>query len=147
MAVDSTPERSFSLLFRSSLAALATTGCAPLLPRCGVVIIARNNTIVAGVGTRDDTVFPDPATLQWDANNLRQESRRGVIENMADKIVDLATRDAGVFFYSFAHSELGRAGDGPPSLWLATTQASRVELQGNSGTAGRQYLPVSQDSP
>jgi hypothetical protein len=27
MAVDSTPDRSFSLLFRSSRAALATTGC------------------------------------------------------------------------------------------------------------------------
>lgn len=101
-----------------------------------VVIIARNNTMVASQGTRDDTVFPDPASLKWDSNELRQESRRGVIENMAEKIVDLATRDAGVFFYTFAHSELGRAGDGPPSLWLATTQASRIELVGNSATAG-----------
>jgi hypothetical protein len=101
-----------------------------------IIIIARNNTMVAGQGTRDDTVFPDPASLRWDANELRQESRRGVIENMAEKIVDLSSRDAGVFFYTFAHSELGRAGDGPPSLWLATTQASRIELVGNSTVAG-----------
>jgi hypothetical protein len=112
-----------------------------------VVIIARNNTMVAGVGTRDDTVFPDPVTLQWDSNNLRQESRRGRIENMAEKIVDLSARDAGVFFYTFAHSELGRAGDGPPSLWLATTQASRIELQGNSGTAGALQLATNDVAP
>lgn len=101
-----------------------------------IVVIARNNVIVAGVGTRDDTVFPDPVTLKWDANDLRQESQRGVIENMSEKIVDLVTRDAGVFFYSFSHSELGRAGDGPPSLWLQTVQSSRVEIQGNATTAG-----------
>src|SRR3546814_6497223 len=38
MAVDSTPERSLSLLLRTSRAADATTGCGPS-PRCGVVII------------------------------------------------------------------------------------------------------------
>ena len=45
MAVDSTPERSFSVLFSSSRAAEATTGwtCgASLLPRWLVVIIARS---------------------------------------------------------------------------------------------------------
>ena len=40
MAVESTPERSFSLLFNSSRAAEAITGWAPAAPRCGVVIIA-----------------------------------------------------------------------------------------------------------
>ena len=39
---DSTPERSFSHLFSSSRAALATTGCDAASPRCGVVIIARS---------------------------------------------------------------------------------------------------------
>lgn len=101
-----------------------------------LVFIARNNTMVAGVGTRDDTVFPDPVSFKWDGNELRQESQRGVVENAHEKIVDLVTRDTGVFFYTFAHSELGRAGDGPPSLWLATTQASRIEIVGNSATAG-----------
>jgi hypothetical protein len=101
-----------------------------------LIFIARNNTMVAAQGTRDDTVFPDPVSFKWDNNELRQESRRGVIENMHEKIVDLTTRDTGVFFYSYAHSELGRAGDGPPSLWLATTQASRIEIVGNSTVAG-----------
>ena len=41
MAVDSTPERSLSVLFSSSRAAEATTGWTPASPRCGVVIMAR----------------------------------------------------------------------------------------------------------
>jgi hypothetical protein len=107
-----------------------------------ILIIARDNA-----GVRLDTVFPDPATLQWDANNLRQESRRGVIENMSEKITDLVTRDAGVFYYSFSHSELGRAGDGPPSLWLATVQSSRIELQGVTGVAGGLQIVTNDVAP
>jgi len=42
MAVESTPERSFSLLFSSSRAALAITGWTPAFPRCAVVIMARS---------------------------------------------------------------------------------------------------------
>ena len=49
MAVESTPERSFSDLLSSSRAAEATTGCGPALPRCGVVIIA---TSVVSIGRR-----------------------------------------------------------------------------------------------
>src|SRR3546814_7758462 len=40
IAVDSTPLRSFSDLLRSSLAALAITGCGPASPRCAVLIMA-----------------------------------------------------------------------------------------------------------
>ena len=49
MAVESTPERSLSDLLSNSLAAEATTGCGPCLPRCGVVIIA---TSVVSIGRR-----------------------------------------------------------------------------------------------
>ncbi len=48
MAVESTPERSFSLLFRSSRAADATTGWGRS-PRWGVAIMARK---VASIGRR-----------------------------------------------------------------------------------------------
>ena len=58
MAVDSTPERSFSLLFRSSRAALATTGCTPLSPRCGVVIIARNVVSIGRLGSERKLATP-----------------------------------------------------------------------------------------
>lgn len=112
-----------------------------------IIILARNNTMVAGVGTRDDTVFPDPVTFQWDNNQLRQESQRGVVENLHEKITDLISRDAGVFGYSFSHSELGRAGDGPPSLWLATVQSSRIELQGNSATPGALQIITNDIAP
>ena len=58
MAVDSTPDRSFSLLFRSSRAALATTGCTPRSPRCGVVIIARNVASIGRLGSERKLATP-----------------------------------------------------------------------------------------
>ena len=61
MAVDSTPERSFSLLLSSSRAALATTGCTPACPRCGVVIIARSVVSIGRFGS--DRKLATPASV------------------------------------------------------------------------------------
>ena len=58
MAVDSTPERSFSLLLSSSRAALATTGCAPFVRRCGVVIIARSVVSIGRFGSERKLATP-----------------------------------------------------------------------------------------
>ena len=61
MAVDSTPERSFSLLFRSSRAAEAMTGCGPVSPRWAVVIIARRVVSIGRFGS--DRKFVTPANV------------------------------------------------------------------------------------
>ena len=58
MAVESTPERSFSLLLRSSRAADAITGCGPALPRCAVVIIARSVTSIGRFGSERKPATP-----------------------------------------------------------------------------------------
>ena len=58
MAVDSTPERSFSDLFSSSRAALATTGCTPRSPRCDVVIIARSVVSIGRFGSERKLATP-----------------------------------------------------------------------------------------
>ena len=60
MAVESTPDRSFSLLFRSSRAADATTGCG-LSPKWGVVIMARNVVSMGCFGS--DRKFATPASV------------------------------------------------------------------------------------
>ncbi len=61
MAVESTPERSFSDLLSNSLAALATTGWTPSSPRCGVRIIAVS---VASIDRRgSDRKFATPASV------------------------------------------------------------------------------------
>src|SRR4029450_3287513 len=60
MAVESTPERSFSGLFRSSRAADATTGCGRL-PRCGVVIMARSVVAIGRLGS--ERKFATPASV------------------------------------------------------------------------------------
>ena len=58
MAVLSTPDRSLSDLFNSSRAALATTGCTPASPRCGVTIIAANVCSIVRVGSDRNDATP-----------------------------------------------------------------------------------------
>lgn len=116
------------------------------LPRVGnlirnLIIIARSNA-----GARDDTAFYDTITFQWDARVLYQESRSLRIRNMWERLVDTG-RDAGVFVYSFSHSDMGRSGDGSPVLWLPTVQSSRLELQGNASIAGSLQILTNDIAP
>jgi hypothetical protein len=97
-----------------------------------VLVIARNAT-----GVRVDTVFPDPATLAWDARALRsQDSQNYFAERVRAKLPDLTARDAGVFVYPFGDSDHGAIGDDDPTLWLPTVQSTRLEINGNSAVAG-----------
>jgi hypothetical protein len=52
------PERSFSLLLRSSRAAPGTTGCTPFCPRCGVVIIVRSVVSIGRFGSERKLATP-----------------------------------------------------------------------------------------
>lgn len=96
-----------------------------------IIVIARNAT-----GARDDTVMPDPITVQWDARVLHQVSQNYQRQVMFERIENLFARDAGVFIFSFDHSEEGRSGDGPPNLWIPTVQSTRLEVDGVAATAG-----------
>ena len=58
MAVESTPERSFSLLFKSSRAALAITGCGPASPKWAVVSIARSVVSIGCLGSERKLATP-----------------------------------------------------------------------------------------
>jgi hypothetical protein len=87
-------------------------------------------------GTRSDDSFPDSVRFVWDANTLVDQSRRGNRETVNERLnSDLGLPD-GVFAYTFDNSLLNRAGDGLPSLWLATVQSSRMELQGTTTQEG-----------
>lgn len=107
-----------------------------LLPRVGnlirmLIVIARN-----GAGARVDTVFPDPATLQWDARTLRLDTQTVMIQNLAETVPALSARDAGVFAYLFNDADHNMVGDDTPTLWLPTVQSSRIEIDGPSAVAG-----------
>jgi hypothetical protein len=109
-----------------------------LLPRVGnlirnILIIAR--TTAAGT-PRDNTVFPDPPTLAWDARSLRNDSQNYITQRMRAALPDLTARDAGVFAYIFGDSDHGSIGDDDPTLWLPTVQSTRLELTGSSVAAG-----------
>ena len=58
MAVDSTPDRSFSDLLSNSRAALATTGWTPALPRWGVAIMAVSVASMVRRGSERNAATP-----------------------------------------------------------------------------------------
>lgn len=108
-----------------------------LLPRVGnlirnLVVIARNATPV-----RADNVWADPIRLTLDQRDLYNEAQVVSSLHTFERSGGFAaTRDAGVFCYSFSHSQIGRNGDGPQTLLLPTTQSSRLEFTGPAAAAG-----------
>lgn len=96
-----------------------------------LVFVARN-----GSGVRDDTVFPDPMRFNWDGNMQQNASQRYLQQYFREKVNGPFTRPAGVFVLPFNHVTTGRMGNEDPSLWLPTTDSSRLEIEGNSATAG-----------
>jgi len=125
--------------FIKSVSAGANT---TLLPRVGnlirnVLVIARNGTIVNGVGTRDDNVFPNPPILAWDARNIFNDTQNYRVERMkAVAPITSGGRDTGVFVYPWGVSPGNSIGDDDPTFWLPTVQSTRLELDGSSVSAG-----------
>lgn len=116
-----------------------------LLPRVGnliraIVCICRNSTAQgSGDNARDSTVFPSNAQLVWDARMLYNEDQLYRLFRMYEVLENVLSLDAGVFFYPFSYGgdgTQGRSGDEQPNLWLPTVQASRLELDGTTATAG-----------
>lgn len=96
---------------------------------------------------RTSAVFPDRATIQWDARELLNDSQ--VYRRMVafERIPSLAAMDAGVFIYSFNHCNENKVGDDSPTMWLPTVQATRLEVQGNSASAGTIQILICDIAP
>lgn len=118
--------------------AIAAGNLTYLLPRVGnllrvLLFIARNNSANT---PRDDTVFPNPLQLVWDARVLTNETQNYRVQRMAESLINGATRDAGVFAFLFNNTNNGQVGDEEPNLWIPTVQSTRLELDGTVATAG-----------
>lgn len=114
--------------------AIAVSNNSVLLPRVGnlvrnLVVVCRNATPV-----RADNVWLDPVRLTLDQRDLYNEAQ--VVSGLHTYERTGVARETGVFNYSFAHSQMGRNGDGPQTLLLPTTQSSRLEFTGSAVAAG-----------
>lgn len=108
-------------------------------------LIARDATNV-----RVDTVFPDPMFFNWDGFALQsQVSQRYMKQYLFEKVLTAGAAIAGVFALPFNHggSGEGRMGNEDPNLWLGTTQASRLEISGNSAVAGQIQVLTNEVAP
>lgn len=107
-----------------------------------LVFIARD-----GTGARNSAVFPDPFRFNWDGNMIHNASQRYMQQMFREKVNGPFTLPAGVFVLPFNHVTTGRMGNEDPSLWLPTTDSSRLELDGNSATAGSIQTLVNEVAP
>lgn len=116
--------------------AIASGNNVTQLPRVGntirtIVCICRD-----GTGARNDAVFPSPFSLNLDSRVLTNEL--ALLREMlqTEGLAGTPTRDVGVFVFYFNNSILGHVGDETSDLWLPSVQSTRLELVGNSVTAG-----------
>lgn len=108
-----------------------------------LVIIARDAT-----GARSDAVFPDPMQFNWDGMQIRNNSQRYLQQEMYEKVGGVFTRPVGVFMLPFNHGgPVASLGDEDPSLWLPTTQSSRLEIAGVSAAAGTIQVLTNEVAP
>mgnify|MGYP000868803922 CR=1 FL=1 len=107
-----------------------------------LVVIARNSSSV-----RTNGVFPDRVTLSWDARELLNDDQFYRRSIAAERLPAFSAMDTGVFIYSFDHSNENKCGDDSPTLWLPTVQATRLEFQGASATAGNLQIVTCDIAP
>lgn len=109
----------------------------PRLSRVGnalrtLLLVTRDAT-----GARITTMFPDPVTLQWDGRQLLTVPTKLSRHYMQERYgYASASIDAGVYALDFTHDFDGHPGGELRNGYLATTQGSRIELQGSYGAAG-----------
>lgn len=96
----------------------------------GVYFVARD-----GTGARSNSVLPSQPILNWDSRQLYNDSQL-YRQNDAYESTLSTGYPAGVYAYIFNNSQLNRSGDDSPSMWIATVQATRLELTGTFQGAG-----------
>lgn len=114
-------------------------------PRVGnllrtLILVNRDTTPV-----RSTTNFPDPAQMQLDGRILLNEGRiywqtqmteRYDYAGVAGGSAVIVQLDTGVFVWDFTHDLDYKPGNELRDLYIPTTQATRLELQGTFGAAG-----------
>lgn len=98
-----------------------------------LAFIARN-----AAGVRQDNVMPDLMTLNWDTNNLREESQSYNRFSLYEKTDGTVLLPTGVFAFPFNHGGEGEGnlGNEDADLWVPSTASSRLTVEGQSLAAG-----------
>lgn len=105
----------------------------------GLIFIFRNDS---SPSVRNSTEWPDPARLTLDSRQVQNLSSSVWKHFMAERYgFDGAAAaanglDTGVFVWDFIHDFDGKAGAELRDQYLATTQATRLELSGSFGGGG-----------
>lgn len=96
-----------------------------------LLFVFRND---AATPVRLSAEFPDPVRLNWETRLLDNVSRL-VLQDQFKERYGIAL-PAGCFVWDFTHDADGRPGNEDRHMYLPTSQATRLELQGTFGGGG-----------
>ncbi len=94
-------------------------------------------------GDRTTTDFPDALRLEWDQRNLHVFSRDVLRRHMWEQ--SQLTPDTGVLVLPFSADLDGKIGMEMRDQWLATTEATRLELVGTFGSGASSLQILTND--
>lgn len=100
-----------------------------------IVFIGRKTS---ATGQRSDNVMPTTPILFWDGRQLYNEPKSYRFTRSFEPLntTTILGRPAGVLAYTFNRTALDRCGDERPYLYLPTTEATRLELEGSFTEGG-----------
>ncbi len=104
-----------------------------------LIFVLRNS------GARTTTAFPDLLRLELDNNNLMVTDKDILRHYMRERSGNAP--DTGVIALTYTHDLDYRIGNEMRDLWLATTQATRLELLGSFGTSDSLEILVNDVAP
>lgn len=104
----------------------------------GLILVLRT-----AAGARSTVDFPEQFRLEWDQKNLMVAHRDFLRSDMRRR--SGYAPDTGVVVIDFAHDLDGRVGNEMRDQWLATTQATRLELVGTFGATASKLDVITND--
>lgn len=103
-----------------------------------LILVLRDNA-----GDRLDSGFPDALRVEWDQRNLHVFSRDILQQQMWEQ--SGADLDLGVLVLPFSSDLDGKIGMEMRDQWLATTEATRLEIVGSFGAGASQLQVLTND--
>lgn len=102
-----------------------------------LIVVTRDAT-----GARVSTIWPDPVAINLDGKQLVSGLPAKIARHYTQERYALASLPTGVYVLDYTHDLDGKPGNELRDLWLRTTSATRLELQGVAGAAGTVTLMV-----
>jgi hypothetical protein len=108
-----------------------------------VILVGRD-----GTGARNNASLPDPFQFNWDGMSILNADQKYMQQSIYEQTNGTLTLPTGVLVLSYNKGgAAGDLGNDPSTLWLPTTQSSRLELTGTWAGSGSVQVVTNEVAP